>query len=142
MQMLSSKDVNFVGYTYKNFEIVNDYQVPGMAELKKTSNKPKRPTIKSLFGMHPRLALMIYLIFHFYTSDSDINTNIVILSSCSSSPIFYVFFQQMARQKDQTLMLVIRIWHLLEMKFQKSRTMHNSAESRVRRSHMKCIIFF
>nr|GMD12198.1 serine/threonine-protein kinase 38-like [Ipomoea batatas] len=47
--MLSSKDVNFVGYTYKNFEIVNDYQVPGMAELKKTSNKPKRPTIKSLF---------------------------------------------------------------------------------------------
>ncbi|CAF2050096.1 unnamed protein product [Brassica rapa] len=28
--MLSSKDVNFVGYTYKNFEIVNDYQVPGM----------------------------------------------------------------------------------------------------------------
>ncbi|VFR02059.1 unnamed protein product [Cuscuta campestris] len=47
-KMLSSKDVNFVGYTYKNFEIVNDYQVPGMAELKKTS-KPKRPTIKSLF---------------------------------------------------------------------------------------------
>ncbi|KAB1223771.1 Serine/threonine-protein kinase CBK1 [Morella rubra] len=29
-QMLSSKDLNFVGYTYKNFEIVNDYQVPGM----------------------------------------------------------------------------------------------------------------
>lgn len=29
-QMLSSKDINFVGYTYKNFEIVNDYQVPGM----------------------------------------------------------------------------------------------------------------
>jgi hypothetical protein len=28
--MLSSKDINFVGYTYKNFEIVNDYQVPGM----------------------------------------------------------------------------------------------------------------
>ncbi|CAH9132820.1 unnamed protein product [Cuscuta epithymum] len=47
-KMLSTKDVNFVGYTYKNFEIVNDYQVPGMAELKKTS-KPKRPTIKSLF---------------------------------------------------------------------------------------------
>lgn len=30
LQMLSSKDINFVGYTYKNFEIVNDYQVPGM----------------------------------------------------------------------------------------------------------------
>ncbi|KAJ1416609.1 Protein kinase-like domain superfamily [Sesbania bispinosa] len=32
-KMLSSKDLNFVGYTYKNFEIVNDYQVPGMGEL-------------------------------------------------------------------------------------------------------------
>lgn len=30
LQMISSKDFNFVGYTYKNFEIVNDYQVPGM----------------------------------------------------------------------------------------------------------------
>nr|GLL42716.1 serine/threonine-protein kinase tricorner [Ipomoea trifida] len=48
-KMLPSKDVNFVGYTYKNFEIVNDYEVPGMAELKKKSTKPKRPTIKSLF---------------------------------------------------------------------------------------------
>ncbi|WJX84385.1 non-specific serine/threonine protein kinase [Trifolium repens] len=47
-KMLSSKDLNFVGYTYKNFEIVNDYQVPGMAELKKTS-KPRRPSVKSLF---------------------------------------------------------------------------------------------
>ncbi|XP_010540900.1 PREDICTED: serine/threonine-protein kinase 38 isoform X1 [Tarenaya hassleriana] len=47
-KMLSSKDVNFVGYTYKNFEIVNDYQVPGMAELKK-KNKSKRPSVKSLF---------------------------------------------------------------------------------------------
>eukprot|EP00268_Persea_americana_P065722 TRINITY_DN882_c0_g1_i2.p1 TRINITY_DN882_c0_g1~~TRINITY_DN882_c0_g1_i2.p1 ORF type:complete len:595 (+),score=119.53 TRINITY_DN882_c0_g1_i2:206-1990(+) len=49
-KMLSSKDVNFVGYTYKNFEIVNDHPVPGIAELKKKSNKPKRPSIKSLFG--------------------------------------------------------------------------------------------
>ncbi|WOG94348.1 hypothetical protein DCAR_0313641 [Daucus carota subsp. sativus] len=48
-KMLSSNDVNFVGYTYKNFEIVNDYQVPGMAELKKKNNKPKRPSIKTLF---------------------------------------------------------------------------------------------
>ncbi|CAL4897880.1 unnamed protein product [Urochloa decumbens] len=48
-KMLSSKDVNFVGYTYKNFEIVNDPELPGIAELKKKSNKPKRPTIKSLF---------------------------------------------------------------------------------------------
>lgn len=48
-KMLSSKDLNFVGYTYKNFEIVNDYQVPGIAELKKKDSKPKRPSIKSLF---------------------------------------------------------------------------------------------
>ncbi|KAK7345754.1 hypothetical protein VNO77_16365 [Canavalia gladiata] len=48
-KMLSSKDLNFVGYTYKNFEIVNDYQVPGMTELKKKPSKTKRPSIKSLF---------------------------------------------------------------------------------------------
>lgn len=48
-KMLSSKDLNFVGYTYKNFEIINDYQVPGMAELKKKNNKPKRPSVKTLF---------------------------------------------------------------------------------------------
>ncbi|XP_042517469.1 serine/threonine-protein kinase tricornered-like isoform X2 [Macadamia integrifolia] len=30
-KMLSSKDVNFVGYTYKNFEIVNDHQLPGIS---------------------------------------------------------------------------------------------------------------
>ncbi|XP_027364041.1 serine/threonine-protein kinase tricorner-like isoform X1 [Abrus precatorius] len=50
-KMLSSKDLNFVGYTYKNFEIVNDYQVPGMAELKKKPSKSKRPSIKSLFDL-------------------------------------------------------------------------------------------
>ncbi|KAK6929764.1 Protein kinase domain, partial [Dillenia turbinata] len=48
-KMLSSKDINFVGYTYKNFEIINDHQVPGIAELKKKSTKPKRPSIKTLF---------------------------------------------------------------------------------------------
>ncbi|KVH91596.1 AGC-kinase, C-terminal [Cynara cardunculus var. scolymus] len=48
-KMLSSKDVNFMGYTYKNFEIVNEHEVPGIAELKKKSSKPKRPTVKSLF---------------------------------------------------------------------------------------------
>ncbi|KAI4302588.1 hypothetical protein MLD38_038314 [Melastoma candidum] len=48
-KMLSSKDINFVGYTYKNFEIVNDYLVPGVAELKKKNTRPKRPSIKSLF---------------------------------------------------------------------------------------------
>jgi len=47
-KMLSSKDLNFVGYTYKNFELVNDYDVPGMAELKK-KEKAKRPSVKSFF---------------------------------------------------------------------------------------------
>ncbi|XP_054790628.1 uncharacterized protein LOC129296054 isoform X2 [Prosopis cineraria] len=60
-KMLSSKDLNFVGYTYKNFEIVNDYQVPGMAELKKKSSKSKRPTIKSLFGMLSKLSDLSFL---------------------------------------------------------------------------------
>ncbi|XP_022641007.1 serine/threonine-protein kinase tricorner isoform X1 [Vigna radiata var. radiata] len=48
-KMLSSKDVNFVGYTFKNFEIVNDDQLPEIAELKKKSTKTKRPSIKTLF---------------------------------------------------------------------------------------------
>ncbi|TYI06048.1 hypothetical protein ES332_A10G131100v1 [Gossypium tomentosum] len=48
-KMLSSKDINFMGYTYKNVEIVNNNQLPGIAELKKKSSKPKRPSIKSLF---------------------------------------------------------------------------------------------
>lgn len=30
IQMLSSKDVNFMGYTYKNFDIVNGHDVPGV----------------------------------------------------------------------------------------------------------------
>ncbi|KAK9931170.1 hypothetical protein M0R45_018461 [Rubus argutus] len=55
-KMLSSKDVNFVGYTFKNFEIVNDNQLPGIAELKKKSTKPKRPSIKSLFDDESALA--------------------------------------------------------------------------------------
>uniref|UniRef100_J3N3D9 non-specific serine/threonine protein kinase n=1 Tax=Oryza brachyantha TaxID=4533 RepID=J3N3D9_ORYBR len=49
-KMLSSKDLNFVGYTYKNFELVNDPEVLGMAELKK-KEKAKRPSAKSLFGI-------------------------------------------------------------------------------------------
>ncbi|PKU75656.1 Serine/threonine-protein kinase [Dendrobium catenatum] len=32
VQMLPSKDVNFVGYTYKNYDIVNDYELPGIDE--------------------------------------------------------------------------------------------------------------
>lgn len=33
LQMLSSKDINFVGYTYKNFEIVGDPEVPGIGNF-------------------------------------------------------------------------------------------------------------
>uniref|UniRef100_A0A6N2K5Z9 AGC-kinase C-terminal domain-containing protein n=1 Tax=Salix viminalis TaxID=40686 RepID=A0A6N2K5Z9_SALVM len=48
-KMLPSKDVNFVGYTYKNYEIVNnDHDMPSV-DLRKKSTAPKRPTIKSLF---------------------------------------------------------------------------------------------
>ncbi|CAL5208029.1 unnamed protein product [Lathyrus oleraceus] len=47
-KMLPSKDINFVGYTYKNLEIVGESVIPGIAELKKKT-KPKRPSIKSLF---------------------------------------------------------------------------------------------
>ncbi|WOH16175.1 hypothetical protein DCAR_0935724 [Daucus carota subsp. sativus] len=49
-KMLSSKDVNFMGYTYKNFEIVKDHELPGISELKKKTPKTKRPTVKSLFN--------------------------------------------------------------------------------------------
>ncbi|TVU30396.1 hypothetical protein EJB05_22015 [Eragrostis curvula] len=77
-KMLSSKDLNFVGYTYKNFELVNDHDVPGMGtvlfcfssqlicivtlyfrvgktqevgnvEMLKKKEKAKRPSVKSLF---------------------------------------------------------------------------------------------
>ncbi|KAK8936320.1 Serine/threonine-protein kinase AtPK1/AtPK6 [Platanthera zijinensis] len=48
-KMLSSKDINFVGYTYKNFEIINDHEVTGIAELKKKTSKVNRRSIKSLF---------------------------------------------------------------------------------------------
>jgi serine/threonine kinase 38 len=48
-KMLPSKDINFVGYTYKNYEIVDENVIPGIAELRKKT-KPKRPSIKSLFA--------------------------------------------------------------------------------------------
>lgn len=31
--MISSKDANFMGYTYKNFEIVQDHEVPGIGNV-------------------------------------------------------------------------------------------------------------
>ncbi|KAH0664729.1 hypothetical protein KY285_025935 [Solanum tuberosum] len=60
-KMLSSKDINFVGYTYKNFKVVNDCQVPGMVDLEKTTGKPKKPTIKSLFVLVRILSETIFL---------------------------------------------------------------------------------
>ncbi|XP_022146558.1 serine/threonine-protein kinase tricorner-like [Momordica charantia] len=49
-KMLSPKDVNFVGYTYKNFEIVNEHHLSGITEMRKKPNKTKRPSITTLFG--------------------------------------------------------------------------------------------
>ncbi|XP_010540639.1 PREDICTED: serine/threonine-protein kinase 38-like [Tarenaya hassleriana] len=48
-KMISSKDVNFVGYTFKNLEIVDEHHIPGIAELKKKSKMPKKPSLKTLF---------------------------------------------------------------------------------------------
>ncbi|KAM7500456.1 hypothetical protein LguiA_024870 [Lonicera macranthoides] len=50
-KMIPSQDVNFVGYTYKNYEIVKEHHLPGIAELKKKSTKLKRPSVKALFDM-------------------------------------------------------------------------------------------
>ncbi|TYH59688.1 hypothetical protein ES332_D08G238800v1 [Gossypium tomentosum] len=65
-KMLSSKDLNFVGYTYKNFEIVNDYAVPGMAELKKKSTQSRRPSVKSLFG------IVTFVYYNAYSKNENI----------------------------------------------------------------------
>lgn len=52
-KMLLSKDVNFMGYTYKNYEIARDQQTPGIVELKE-KDKPKKPSIKTLFDTTER----------------------------------------------------------------------------------------
>ncbi|KAE9455474.1 hypothetical protein C3L33_12620, partial [Rhododendron williamsianum] len=53
-KMLSSKDVNFVGYTYKNFEIVNDHEVPGIDNDSETAmNQPAQGSFLNL--LPPRL---------------------------------------------------------------------------------------
>ncbi|KAL9426806.1 hypothetical protein AB3S75_033565 [Citrus x aurantiifolia] len=41
-RMLSSKDINFVGYTYKKFEIVNEHHLPGIEDESATVNQPVR----------------------------------------------------------------------------------------------------
>ncbi|KAG8499023.1 hypothetical protein CXB51_005439 [Gossypium anomalum] len=62
-EMLSSKDANFVGYTYKNVEIVKEHHLPGIAEVKKKSNAPKRPSVKSLFGNVFAFTVNYFLLF-------------------------------------------------------------------------------
>nr|KJB29796.1 hypothetical protein B456_005G119300 [Gossypium raimondii] len=62
-KMLSSKDANFVGYTYKNVEIVKEHHLPGIAEVKKKSNAPKRPSVKSLFGNVFAFTVNYFLLF-------------------------------------------------------------------------------
>ncbi|KGN49490.1 serine/threonine-protein kinase tricorner isoform X2 [Cucumis sativus] len=47
---LSPKDVNFVGYTYKNFEIVNEHHLSGITEMRKKPIKTKRPSVTTLFA--------------------------------------------------------------------------------------------
>uniref|UniRef100_A0A6N2MNT1 non-specific serine/threonine protein kinase n=1 Tax=Salix viminalis TaxID=40686 RepID=A0A6N2MNT1_SALVM len=49
-KMLSSKDINFVGYTYKNFEIINDHQLPGIEDesAEVTTNHPVKGSFLSL----------------------------------------------------------------------------------------------
>uniref|UniRef100_A0A803LMP7 non-specific serine/threonine protein kinase n=1 Tax=Chenopodium quinoa TaxID=63459 RepID=A0A803LMP7_CHEQI len=55
-KMLSSKDVNFVGYTYKNFEIVNDHEVPGIYDDSQTSSKqPAQGSFLNLLPPHPEV---------------------------------------------------------------------------------------
>lgn len=75
LQMLSSKDLNFVGYTYKNFEIVNDYQVPGMGTSLSLSFIPRMLFIIlcllqcSIFKHICLLLLEVYL----YLPDTEYN---------------------------------------------------------------------
>jgi hypothetical protein len=49
LQMISSKDANFLGYTFKNLEIVDEHHIPGMAELKRKSKTANKPSLKTLF---------------------------------------------------------------------------------------------
>jgi serine/threonine kinase 38 len=46
--MLSSKDTNFLNFTYKNLELSDDPEHPGIAQVKKKNNKPTRRTFKSI----------------------------------------------------------------------------------------------
>ncbi|CAI5506916.1 unnamed protein product [Closterium sp. Naga37s-1] len=57
-KMLPSKDINFVGYTYRNMEIVQETHSPlgGALELKKKS-KGKKPGLNSLFAVPPPIIL-------------------------------------------------------------------------------------
>uniref|UniRef100_A0A0D3HTG4 non-specific serine/threonine protein kinase n=1 Tax=Oryza barthii TaxID=65489 RepID=A0A0D3HTG4_9ORYZ len=47
-KMLSSKDTNFLNFTYKNLELSDDPEHPGIAQVKKKNNKPTRRTFKSI----------------------------------------------------------------------------------------------
>ncbi|KAJ6908856.1 hypothetical protein NC652_019959 [Populus alba x Populus x berolinensis] len=51
LQMLSSKDINFVGYTYKNFEIINDHQLPGIED--EAAEAPSEPVKGSFLSLLP-----------------------------------------------------------------------------------------
>lgn len=61
IQMLSSKDVNFMGYTYKNFDIVNGHDVPGVGMV--------------FFSYFESINYAYLIYFH-------INLTLVIISDC------------------------------------------------------------
>ncbi|KAL9429395.1 hypothetical protein AB3S75_031246 [Citrus x aurantiifolia] len=60
-RMLSSKDINFVGYTYKKFEIVNEHHLPGIAEWKKKSTKLKKSTADFFPPVLSLVVVSVYL---------------------------------------------------------------------------------
>nr|VDD16763.1 unnamed protein product [Brassica rapa] len=93
-KMLSSKDINFVGYTYKNFEIVNDYQVPGIAELKKKETKAKRPSVRSLFESESSESSSD-------TSQTVVGTEKHTINRCFSNPTSREIERKLRRQESK-----------------------------------------
>jgi hypothetical protein len=64
MQMLSSKDMNFVGYTYKNFEIVNDPELPGIGWISFLASLFLLRSSQKFYG-HDFLHNTLFMIFLF-----------------------------------------------------------------------------
>ncbi|KAF0930341.1 hypothetical protein E2562_032185 [Oryza meyeriana var. granulata] len=67
-KMLSSKDLNFVGYTYKNFELVNDPEVLGMGTLLPSFSISNHVSLENIYFMASRLhqGYRLPLILHLF----------------------------------------------------------------------------